>query len=128
MDTIGNFLTQLRNAYMAQKSRITTQHSNIKEGITRILKDMGYIQGYRVIEEGKKKFLELSLRYSKQEPALRSVIRVSKPGRRIYVSSDKIPFVHNGLGVAILSTSKGILTDKEARRLHVGGEILCKLF
>lgn len=128
MDTIGDFLTQLRNGYMAQKPRITAQHSNIKEGISRILKDMGYIQDYRVIEEGRKKFLELTLRYFRQQPALRRIARVSKPGRRIYASCENIPFAYNGLGVTIVSTSKGILTDKEARRLHVGGEILCKLF
>lgn len=126
MDTIGDFLTRLRNAYRANHSVIQTQASFVRNEIARILKEQGYIEDYQVIEEGKKQFLRILLRYGpRQKPALREIIRVSKPGRRLYSSAAHLPEVANGLGIAIISTSKGIMTDKEARRHNVGGEILC---
>lgn len=126
MDVIGDFLTRLRNAYRAHHPTIEVQASSVRNEIARILKEQGYIEDYQIVEEGKKQFLRLLLRYGpRQQPALRDVTRVSKPGRRLYASAAKLPEVANGLGIAIISTSKGIMTDKEARRLGVGGEILC---
>lgn len=126
MDTIGDFLTRLRNAYRAHKPVVEVQASFVRTEIARILKEQGYIEDYQVIEQGPKRYLRVLLRYGlRQAPALREITRVSKPGRRLYASAAKLPEVANGLGIAIVSTSKGILTDKEARRLGVGGEILC---
>ncbi|MCS7297540.1 MAG: 30S ribosomal protein S8 [Bacteroidia bacterium] len=126
MDTIADFLTRLRNAYQAHHPTLQVQASFVRNEIARILKEQGYIEDYQVIEEGKKQFLRVLLRYGpRQEPALRQITRVSKPGRRLYASAVKLPEVANGLGIAIISTSRGIMTDKEARRLNVGGEILC---
>jgi small subunit ribosomal protein S8 len=102
------------------------QSSYIRSEIARILKEQGYIEDYQVRQEGNKQFLRILLRYgSRQQPALREIVRVSKPGRRLYAPVDRLPEVANGLGIAIVSTSRGVLTDKEARRLGVGGEILC---
>ncbi|MCS6894739.1 MAG: 30S ribosomal protein S8 [Bacteroidia bacterium] len=126
MDTIGDFLTRLRNAYQAHHPTIQVQASFVRTEIARILKEQGYIEDYQVVEDGQKRFLRVLLRYGpRQSPALREVTRVSKPGRRLYASAAKLPEVANGLGIAIISTSKGIMTDKEARRQNVGGEILC---
>lgn len=126
MDTIADFLTRLRNAYQANHPMIQVQASFVRTEIARILKEQGYIEDYQVVEEGKKQYLRVLLRYGpRQRPALREIVRVSKPGRRLYSSSAKLPEVANGLGIAIISTSKGIMTDKEARRLNLGGEVLC---
>ncbi|GIV22974.1 MAG: 30S ribosomal protein S8 [Bacteroidia bacterium] len=126
MDTIGDFLTRLRNAYRAAHPIMEVQSSYIRSEIARILKEQGYIEDYQVRQEGNKQFLRILLRYgSRQQPALREIVRVSKPGRRLYAPVDRLPEVANGLGIAIVSTSRGVLTDKEARRLGVGGEILC---
>lgn len=126
MDTIGDFLTRLRNAYQANQPVVEVQASYVRTEIARILKEQGYVEDYQVVEDGKKQFLRVLLRYGpRQRPAVREVIRVSKPGRRLYASSRNLPEVANGLGVAILTTSRGIMTDKEARRQNVGGEILC---
>ncbi|MEN3040227.1 MAG: 30S ribosomal protein S8 [Bacteroidia bacterium] len=126
MDTIGDFLTRLRNAYHAHHPMIEVQASFVRTEIARILKDQGFIEDYQVIQDGNKQFLRVLLRYgSRHQPALREVTRVSKPGRRLYASAAKLPEVANGLGIAIISTSKGIMTDKDARRHNVGGEILC---
>ncbi len=126
MDTVGDFLTHIRNAYRAHRPVVEVQASFVRTEIARILKDQGYIEDYQVVQEGPKSYLRLLLRYGpRQQPALREITRVSKPGRRLYASARQLPEVANGLGIAILSTSRGILTDKEARRLGVGGEILC---
>ncbi|MCX7607005.1 MAG: 30S ribosomal protein S8 [Bacteroidia bacterium] len=126
MDTIGDFLTRLRNAYKAHRPVVQVQSSFVRAEIARILKEQGYVEDYQIIQEGNKQFLRVLLRYgARQQPALQEIVRVSKPGRRLYTSSGKLPEVANGLGIAIVSTSRGILTDKEARRLGVGGEILC---
>ncbi|MCS6789415.1 MAG: 30S ribosomal protein S8 [Bacteroidia bacterium] len=126
MDTIGDFLTHLRNAYRAHKSVIAVQASFVRNEIARILKEQGYIEDYQVVEENRKQYLRVLLRYGqRQQPALREIRRVSKPGRRLYASAVKLPEVANGLGITIISTSKGIMTDKEARRQNLGGEILC---
>jgi len=126
MDTIGDFLTKIRNAYQASRPYVEVQASKIREAIARILKDQGYIEDYQVRAEGPKQFLRVLLRYGPRgQAALKEITRVSKPGRRLYASAAKLPEVANGLGIAIISTSQGVMTDKEARRRGIGGEIIC---
>ncbi len=126
MDTIGDFLTKIRNAYQASRPYVEVQASKIREAIARILKDQGYIEDYQVRAEGPKQFLRVLLRYGPRgQAALKEITRVSKPGRRLYASAAKLPEVANGLGIAVISTSQGVMTDKEARRRGIGGEIIC---
>jgi len=126
MDTIGDFLTMIRNAYRASRPFVEAQASKMREAIARVLKDQGYIEDYQIREEGRKRFLRVLLRYGPRgQAALRQITRVSKPGRRLYASAAKLPEVANGLGIAIISTSQGVMTDKEARRRGIGGEIIC---
>ncbi len=126
MDTIGDFLTKIRNAYQASRPYIEVQASKIREAIARILKEQGYIEDYQVRTEGPKQFLRVLLRYGPRgQAALKEITRISKPGRRLYASAVKLPEVANGLGIAIISTSQGVMTDKEARRRGIGGEIIC---
>jgi small subunit ribosomal protein S8 len=126
MDTIGDFLTKIRNAYRASRPFVEAQASKMREAIARVLKEQGYIEDYQVLEEGRKRFLRVLLRYGPRgQAALRQITRVSKPGRRLYASAAKLPEVANGLGIAIISTSQGVMTDKEARRRGIGGEIIC---
>jgi len=126
-DPIADFLTRIRNANMVYKESVEAPSSKLKEIIAEVLTKEGYIKGYRIkVREGKK-FIEVYLKYSpgRGERVITHLERVSRPGRRVYVSKDEIPRVRSGLGICILSTSKGILTGKEARRLGVGGEVLC---
>lgn len=126
MDTIGDFLTKIRNAYGASRPYVEVQASKVREAIARILKDQGYIEDYQVRTEGPKQFLRVLLRYGPRgQAALKEITRVSKPGRRLYASAAKLSEVANGLGIAIISTSQGVMTDKEARRRGIGGEIIC---
>ncbi len=126
MDTIGDFLTKIRNAYQASRPYIEVQASKVREAVARILKEQGYIEDYQVREEGPKRFLRVLLRYGPRgQAALKEITRVSKPGRRLYASAVKLPEVANGLGIAIISTSQGVMTDKEARQRGIGGEIIC---
>jgi small subunit ribosomal protein S8 len=126
MDTIGDFLTKIRNAYRASRPFVEAQASKMREAIARVLKEQGYIEDYQVLEEGRRRFLRVLLRYGPRgQAALRQITRVSKPGRRLYASAAKLPEVANGLGIAIISTSQGVMTDKEARRRGIGGEIIC---
>ncbi len=126
MDTIGDFLTMIRNAYRASRPFVEAQASKMREAIARVLKDQGYIEDYQIREEGRKRFLRVLLRYGPRgQPALRQITRFSMPGRRLYASAAKLPEVANGLGIAIISTSQGVMTDKEARRRGIGGEIIC---
>jgi len=98
----------------------------MREAVARVLKEQGYIEDYQVLEEGRKRFLRVLLRYGPRgQAALRQITRVSKPGRRLYASAANLPEVANGLGIAIISTSQGVMTDKEARRRGIGGEIIC---
>jgi len=128
-DPIANFLTVVRNASQAKHESVTSRTSNTIVRIAEILKEERFIKNYRVIEEDGKQFLRLSLRYLKGgRPAIRSLARVSKPGLRHYVDADSIPQVLRGFGIAILSTSKGVMTDRAARKSRLGGEILCKVF
>jgi small subunit ribosomal protein S8 len=126
MDTIGDFLTKIRNAYRASRPFVEAQASKMREAVARVLKEQGYIEDYQVLEEGRKRFLRVLLRYGPRgQAALRQITRVSKPGRRLYASAANLPEVANGLGIAIISTSQGVMTDKEARRRGIGGEIIC---
>ena len=128
-DTIGDFLTIIRNASSARKNVCVAQHSKMRAAISAILKEEGYIKDF---VEGKDdrgfKTLEISLKFVEGTPAINGLERHSKPGRRLYYGVDKIPSVLGGLGVAILTTSKGVIRAREARKLGVGGELICKVW
>lgn len=127
MDTIGDFITIIRNASTAGKGRCSAQWSRLREGITKVLLKEGFIAGYKIVEDKKgHKAIEVHLKYVENTPALTQIERYSRPGRRLYYSAAKIPQVLGGLGIAILTTSKGIITDKDARTENVGGELICK--
>jgi small subunit ribosomal protein S8 len=125
-DPIADMLTRIRNALTAGKEKVDVPASAIKEGIARILRDEGFIINYRIIEDSKQGVIRITLKYGESDtPAIENLQRISRPGRRVYVATDEIPRVLNGLGIAILSTSKGILTDRDSRGQKVGGEVLC---
>jgi len=123
-DPIADMLTRIRNAQMVEKATVEMPSSRVKVAIAHVLKDEGYIDGFRVTEEAKP-VLEIALRYHGGRPVIEKIERVSKPGLRIYRSKDDIPRVMNGLGIAIVSTSRGVMTDRKARASGVGGEVLC---
>ena len=124
-DTIADLLTRIRNASSAKHATVDVPASNVKKAITEILLEEGYIKGYQVVEDGKQGIIRITLKYDENKtPVISGLRRVSKPGLRIYSSCEDMPKVMKGLGVAIVSTSKGIVTDKKARELGVGGEIL----
>lgn len=128
-DPIADFLTRIRNAQSAGLRRVDIPASKIKRAITKILVDKGYIDRYIDIEDGKQGMLRLFLKYDAYgHPVIQKIDRVSKPGLRKYVPMDGIPRSLNGLGVVVLSTSKGVMTDKEAKKLNVGGEVLCTIY
>lgn len=125
-DPIAHMLTKIRNAIMAKKMEVEVPSSKLKVVIAKILKEEGYILGYEVIPDNKQGMLKIQLKYDDQEePVITQLKRVSKPGRRVYVGKEEIPTVLNGMGIAILSTPKGVMTDAAARRAGVGGEIIC---
>jgi len=123
-DVIADMLTRIRNANDAKHDTVDIPASNMKKSIAQILLDEGYIAGFQVIEDGKQGVIRVTLKYNGKEKVLKGLKRVSKPGLRIYASCEEMPRVMNGLGVAIVSTSKGIMTDKQARKENVGGEVL----
>jgi small subunit ribosomal protein S8 len=123
-DPIADMLTRVRNAGQARHRRVDMPVSKLKIEIARILKDNHYIHDYKVLDDGKHGVLRLYLKYYQEKPVIRELERISKPGLRRYVSVPEIPRVRNGLGMAILSTSKGVMTDREAREARVGGELL----
>ena len=124
-DTIADILTRIRNASSAKHATVDVPASNVKKAITQILLDEGYIKAFIVIDDGKQGVMKISLKYGEDRtPVITGLRRVSKPGLRIYASCADMPKVRKGLGIAIVSTSKGIMTDKKARSLNVGGEIL----
>ena len=124
-DTVADLLTRIRNANSAKHDTVDVPASNMKKAITQILLDEGYIKGYQVIEDGKQGMLHITLKYGANKTALITGLRsVSKPGLRIYTNVEEMPKVLKGLGIAILSTNKGIMTDKQARKENVGGEVL----
>lgn len=127
-DPIADMLTRIRNGIRARLQRVDMPNSRLKTEIARILKDEGYISNFKVVEEGKKKVLRVMLRYDAEgQSAVSSLQRVSKPGRRVYVGAGEIPRVLGGLGVTILTTPKGVMTGKNARKAQVGGEVLCSV-
>ena len=129
-DPIADFLTRIRNANSAQLKMVSIPSSNVKRAITEILFDQGYITNYKFEEDDKQGIIKIALKYnqSTKVPAITKLERASKPGLRKYCGADNLPRVLNGLGIAIISTSKGIITDKEAKNHNVGGEVLCYVY
>jgi small subunit ribosomal protein S8 len=124
-DTIADLLTRIRNANTAKHATVDVPASRVKKDITQILVDEGYVKGFQLIEDGKQGIIRITLKYGdNKSPVITGLRRVSKPGLRIYSSCADMPKVRKGLGIAIVSTSKGIVTDKKARELNVGGEVL----
>lgn len=128
-DPLGDMLTRIRNAQMRAKSKVSTPGSKLRANVLEVLRSEGYIRGYSQTElgNGRTEF-DIELKYMDGEPVIRDISRVSKPGRRVYASVDKLPRISNGLGIAIVSTPKGVMADHEARDQNVGGEILCTVF
>jgi small subunit ribosomal protein S8 len=124
-DPIADMLTRIRNAQRSEKQTTLMPASKLKSAIAQVLKDEGYIEGFALREEEGKPQLEISLKYYAGKPVIEKIERVSRPGLRIYRQKDDLPKVMNGLGVAIVSTSRGVMTDRKARGLGVGGEVLC---
>jgi small subunit ribosomal protein S8 len=124
-DPIADMLTRIRNAQMVEKATVSMPASKVKAAIAQVLKDEGYIDGFKVKSNDGKNELEIALKYYAGRPVIERIERVSKPGLRIYRGRDALPQVQNGLGVAIVTTPKGVMTDRKARATGVGGEVLC---
>jgi small subunit ribosomal protein S8 len=124
-DPIADMLTRIRNAQLAEKLSVAMPSSRVKASIAQVLKDEGYIEEFKVNDEDGKPTLEIALKYYAGEPVIEKIERVSRPGLRIYKGRDDIPKIMNGLGIAIVSTSKGVMTDRKARATGIGGEVLC---
>ena len=128
-DTIADMLTRIRNANQMRYEEVKVPASNIKKEIARILKEEGFIKDYKIVDDNVQGTIELTLKYTdKKERVINGLKRISKPGLRVYVQKDEVPKVLNGLGIAIISTSKGIMTDKEARKENIGGEVLAYIW
>tara|TARA_B100000029_G_scaffold45255_1_gene41734 strand:- start:178 stop:573 length:396 start_codon:yes stop_codon:yes gene_type:complete len=127
-DPIGDMLARIKNALMRNHKKVNLPSSNFKTKIAEILKSEGYIIDFKVINVEKKGKLEIDLKYNLGNPVINSIERVSKPGRRIFSRAESLPKINNGLGIAIVSTSKGVMTDIDARKNKLGGEIICKVF
>jgi small subunit ribosomal protein S8 len=128
-DPIGDLITRIRNAALRNKPKLSTPGSKLRVSVLDVLKDEGYIRGYSTVDhkDGRSE-IEIELKYFDGEPVIREIERVSKPGRRVYASVRALPRVNNGLGIAIVSTPKGVMADHAARDANVGGEILCTVF
>ena len=128
-DPLGDMLTRIRNAQMRSRPKVSTPASKLRERVLEVLKDEGYIRGYsRIDYTGGKSEIEIELKYFDGQPVIREIKRVSTPGRRVYSLVRDLPTIANGLGVAILSTPKGVMSDSRARLENVGGEVLCSIF
>lgn len=127
-DPISDFLTRIRNASRARKPRVEIPSSNVKKNLTEILKKQKFIEDYSVVEDNKQNLIRIQLKYTDGTPALNGLKRISTPGLRVYKGSHELPRVLNGLGIAVISTSKGLMTDKEARRDSIGGEVVCYIW
>ena len=128
-DPLGDMLTRIRNAQMRRRPKVVTPASNLRQHVLDVLAEEGYIRGYsRVEQKGSMPEFEIELKYYNGQPAIREIARISKPGRRVYSPVKDLPTIANGLGVAILSTPKGVMSDTRAREENVGGEILCSVF
>ncbi len=124
-DPISDMLTRIRNAQQAEKTMVSMPSSKIKAAIAKVLQDEGYVEGFKVVTADGKPTLEIGLKYYADRPVIETIQRVSRPGLRVYKGSEEIPRVMNGLGIAIVSTSKGLMTDRKARANGIGGEVLC---
>ena len=128
-DPIGDMLARIRNAQERGKTKVAVPHSRLRENVLNVLQSEGFIRGYGVVQQGNNKSeIEVELKYFDGAPVIRELQRVSKPGRRVYVSVSTLPTVYNGLGISILSTPKGVMSDADARAQNVGGEVLCTVF
>lgn len=128
-DSVADMLTRIRNAVSAKHDTVTVPASNVKKAIAQILVDEGYVKSYKVIEDNKQGVIEIALKYGPNKaPTIMGIRRVSKPGLRIYTDVENMPKVIRGLGIAIISTNKGIMTDKDARKANVGGEVLAYIW
>jgi small subunit ribosomal protein S8 len=127
-DPIGDLITRIRNAQMRGRSKLTTPASTLRARVLQVLKDEGYIRDFRDIENEGHKEIEIELKYFEGAPAINEIQRVSKPGRRVYSSIKDLRLVRNGLGISIISTPKGVMSDNAARDANVGGEILCEVY
>ena len=129
-DPISDYLTRIRNAMMARHRVVEIPSSNTKKAITKILYDQGYIIDYKLEDKGPQGLIKIALKYNAETkvPAIKSIKRISKPGLRKYSGASSLPRVLNGLGIAIVSTSKGVMTDKQARNENIGGEVLCYVY
>jgi len=128
-DPLSDLFSRIRNAQMRNKSIVSSPVSKLRENILEVLKKEGYIRGYsRTKHISGKEELDIELKYDESGPVISNITRISKPGRRVYSGAERIPFIHNGLGISIISTSKGVMSDNEARQQKVGGEIICKVF
>ena len=128
-DPIGDLLARIRNAQQRGKSKVTTPASKMRERVLEVLQQEGYIRGFSVTEKSSGQAeIEIELKYFDGEPVIKNIKRVSKPGRRVYASVETLPVVYRGLGISIVSTSKGIMSDSDARANNVGGEVLCAVF
>jgi|TARA_B100001029_G_scaffold178162_1_gene184275 small subunit ribosomal protein S8 len=127
-DPIGDMLARIKNAQMRNSKKVLMPSSKFKTKIADVLKNEGYIIDYKVLSEDSKSNLEILLKYSSGNPVISAIQRVSKPGRRIFSSFESLPKINNGLGIAIISTPKGVMTDIDARKQKLGGEIICKVF
>lgn len=127
-DPLGDMLTRIRNAQMRNKTKVSTPASGLRQRVLDVLQSEGYIRGYSSIDFEDRSEFEIELKYYDGEPVIRDIRRISRPGRRVYASVRNLPRVSNGLGVSILSTPKGVMSDDEAREQNVGGEILCQVF
>jgi small subunit ribosomal protein S8 len=127
-DPIADYLTRVRNATKVKKPRVEIPASKMKIGLSEILKNLGYVIDYEIIDDNKQKKINVVLKYKQGVPAITGLKRISKPGLRVYRAADKLPRVLNGLGTAVISTPKGLLSDKEARNLLIGGEVICYIW
>ena len=128
-DPIGDMISRIRNAQMRLLNQVKIPRSKFRTKILEVLKNEGYISDFKILLDSKNKnSLSVDLKYNNGQPVIKEINRVSKPGRRVYVSANSIPKIQNGLGLAIVSTSKGIMTDDEARNQNIGGEIICRVF
>ena len=127
-DPIGDMIARIKNAQIRNHKKVQLPSSKFKVKIAEVLKSEGYIIDYKVSQESNKPYLEISLKYHSGNPVISSIQRVSKPGRRIFSRAESLPKINNGLGIAIISTPKGVMSDIDARKQKVGGEIICKVF
>ncbi len=127
-DPIGDMIARIKNAQLRNHKVVELPSSNFKISISEILKNEGYIKDYKINEDKKKPVLSINLKYHSGNPVISTIERISKPGRRIFSSAESLPKINNGLGIAIISTPKGVMTDLDARKQKIGGEIICKVF